>query len=164
MGNDFGKGANRLAISAMANVTHFEKKKSDAEILDRLFTMVDRTGDDQIFFRDFIVGVAPLITGDLMEKLQFSFELYDMDSTGQIKKDEMTTILGAMNSTASYFGDPVMTKDEIEQLVEDVFREADANQSGTLSYAEYLTAVANHQILTQFINGQGSVRYGSGAV
>jgi hypothetical protein len=27
MGNDLGKGANRMAIAAMANVTNFEKKE-----------------------------------------------------------------------------------------------------------------------------------------
>jgi len=126
-----------------------------------LFTMVDRTGDDQIYFRDFVVGVAPLITGDLVEKLQFSFELFDMDQTGEIKPDEMNTILTAMNSTASYFGDPVMTKDEINQLVTDVFAQADVSQTGSLNYAEYLSAVAGHEVLNQFINGNGSVRYGT---
>jgi len=27
MGNDIGKGANRMAISAMANVTHIDKRE-----------------------------------------------------------------------------------------------------------------------------------------
>lgn len=39
--------------------------ESDKEVLDRLFTMFDRTGDDQVFFKDFICGVAPLVSGDV---------------------------------------------------------------------------------------------------
>ena len=37
--------------------------ESDTEILDRLFTMFDKTGDDQVNFREFVVGISPLITG-----------------------------------------------------------------------------------------------------
>ena len=207
MGNDIGKGANRMAIAAMANVTQFEKREllalqrkfsdlaaregnpntitraefrealeivgvteSDTEILDRLFTMFDKTGDDQVNFREFIVGISPLITGDVVSKLNFSFELYDLDGTGQIRPNEMSFILFSMNATASYFGDPggcclawiglglawicvltgwrllfptltpsptlpsplpfspVMTSDQIESLVDDIFKTAGENE------------------------------------
>ena len=40
--------------------------ESDTEILDRLFTMFDKTGDDQVNVREFVVGVCPLITGELL--------------------------------------------------------------------------------------------------
>mmetsp|Transcript_21384 Transcript_21384/g.42709 ORF Transcript_21384/g.42709 Transcript_21384/m.42709 type:complete len:201 (+) Transcript_21384:234-836(+) len=199
MGNDIGKGANRMAIAAMANVTQFEKREllalqrkfsdlaaregnphtitrsefresleavgvteSDTEILDRLFTMFDKTGDDQVNFREFVVGISPLITGDVVSKLNFSFELYDLDGTGQIRPNEMSFILSSMNATASYFGDPVMTSDQIESLVDDIFKTADSSGTGTLSYSEYMTAVAEHPVLVSFITGAGSVRYGSG--
>eukprot|EP01042_Synura_sphagnicola_P029570 gene29570-38133_t len=99
MGNQVGKGANRMAIAAMSNVTHIEKREiaallnkfkemsvregtlnmisrtdftealtivginqNDADILDRLFTMYDKSGDDQINYKDFVVGIAPLIS------------------------------------------------------------------------------------------------------
>ena len=136
--------------------------ESDVEILDRLFTMFDKTGDDQVNFREFVVGVSPLITGDVASKLSFSFELYDLDGTGQVRPNEMAFVLGSMNATASYFGDPVMTADQVEQLVDDIFRTADADNSGSLSYAEYMTAVSEHPVLVSFVQGAGTVRYGSG--
>ncbi len=57
---------------------------SDREILDRIFTMLDKTGDNYINFKEFITGISPLITGDAVDKLSFGFELYDLDSTGQV--------------------------------------------------------------------------------
>jgi Ca2+-binding EF-hand superfamily protein len=199
MGNDIGKGANRMAIAAMANVTQFEKQEllalqrkfhelakrggnvntisrnefrealesvgiseSDTEILDRLFTMFDKTGDDQVNFREFIVGISPLITGDVISKLNFSFELYDLDGAGTIRKNEMCFILNSMNGTASYFGDPVMTSAQVDLLVDEVFTNADVSETGTLNYAEYMNAVASHPILVSFITGAGTVRYGAG--
>ena len=35
-------------------------EQSDAELFDKLFTMFDVSGDNQIVMRDFIAGIAPL--------------------------------------------------------------------------------------------------------
>jgi hypothetical protein len=35
-----------------------------ARVSERLFTMLNKTGDEQINYREFIVGVSPMITGD----------------------------------------------------------------------------------------------------
>lgn len=138
MGNQIGKGANRMAIAAMSNVTHVEKREistlqnklreaasregnpttvnrseftecinavginqNDADILDRLFTMFDKTGDDVIAYREFIVGISPLISGTPAEKLEFAFRLYDLEGTGNVKQIEMFTILSNINRVAS---------------------------------------------------------------
>lgn len=139
MGNQVGKGANRMAIAAMSNVTHVEKRElstfqsklrefairegnpttvnraefteamntvginqNDADILDRLFTMYDKTGDDMINYREFIVGIAPLISGTPVEKLEFACRLYDLEGNGTTKSNEMVTILSNINRVASY--------------------------------------------------------------
>ena len=31
---------------------------------ERLFTMLDKTGDEQVNYREFIVGISPMITGN----------------------------------------------------------------------------------------------------
>jgi len=80
-----------------------------------------------------------------------------MDGSGQIKPDEMSVILTSMNNTASYFGDKVMTKQEVSQLVEDVFATADVSHTGTLSFQEYMQAVVDHPVLVAFIMGEGTV-------
>lgn len=43
---------------------------SDCAIFDRLFTLLDRTGDDEILAAEFLVGVCALLQGDLTTKLQ----------------------------------------------------------------------------------------------
>jgi neuronal calcium sensor 1 len=138
MGNQIGKGANRMAIAAMSNVTHIEKRElaslqsklreiasregnptsvnrteftealhvvginqNDSDILDKLFTMYDKTGDDVINYRDFIVGIAPLISGTPADKLDFAFRLYDLEGSGNMKAIEMTNVLSNINRVAS---------------------------------------------------------------
>lgn len=202
MGNQVGKGANRMAIAAMSNVTHIEKRElaallnkfkeiagregnssmlnrtefgealsivginqNDADILDRLFTMYDKSGDDQINFRDFIVGIAPLISGSHTEKIDFAFRLFDLEGTSYLKAKEMINVLSQMNRVASYFGDPVMTEEQITSVIMDVLDMAGGTTEGvqaSLHYVEYIKIIADHPIVNTFISGGGSVQYGMG--
>eukprot|EP01041_Mallomonas_annulata_P001088 gene1088-2119_t len=198
MGNQVGKGANRMAIAAMSNVTHVEKREiinlqiklkeialregkpttvnrvqftealvavginqNDADILDKLFTMFDKTGDDQIEYKDFIVGIAPLISGTPADKIEFAFRLHDYDGSGLLKSGEMYNILSTMNRVASYFGDPVVTEDQIHFLVRDIYEMADQEGSSVqINFAEYIKVIADHPTLITFINGNGTFQYG----
>eukprot|EP01029_Cantina_marsupialis_P021825 TRINITY_DN528661_c0_g1_i1.p1 TRINITY_DN528661_c0_g1~~TRINITY_DN528661_c0_g1_i1.p1 ORF type:complete len:153 (+),score=26.51 TRINITY_DN528661_c0_g1_i1:58-516(+) len=87
--------------------------ESDKVILDRLFTLFDTSGDGQINFRDFIVGMSTLIRGDVTEKLNFAFEMFDLDGSERIQKDEMLHVFSNMNNTISFFGDAKIGEDEI---------------------------------------------------
>ena len=202
MGNQVGKGANRMAIAAMANVTHIEKRElaslqskfreiasregnpnminrtefaealnlvginqNDQDIMDRLFTMYDKTGDDQILFKEFIVGIAPLISGSVVEKIDFSFRLYDLEGTSYLRAQEMVNVLSQMNRVASYFGDPVMTEEQISSILIDVLDMAGGSAEGmsaSLHYPEYTKMIAEHPIVNTFVTGGGSVQYGTG--
>lgn len=202
MGNQVGKGSNRMAIAAMANVTHIEKRElaslqskfreiasregnpnminrtefaealnlvginqNDQDIMDRLFTMYDKTGDDQILFKEFIVGIAPLISGSVVEKIDFSFRLYDLEGTSYLRAQEMVNVLSQMNRVASYFGDPVMTEEQIASILIDVLDMAGGSAEGmaaSLHYPEYTKMIAEHPIVNTFVSGGGSVQYGTG--
>jgi Ca2+-binding EF-hand superfamily protein len=202
MGNQVGKGANRMAIAAMSNVTHIEKRElaallskfkeiagregnatminrtefgealvivginqNDADILDRLFTMYDKSGDDQINYRDFIVGIAPLISGTHQEKIDFALRLYDSEGTSYMKAREIVNVLSQMNRVASYFGDPVMTEEQVTSVVVDVQDMAGGAVDGlndAVHYVEYIKIISDHPIVNTFITGGGSVQYGMG--
>jgi Ca2+-binding EF-hand superfamily protein len=202
MGNQVGKGANRMAIAAMSNVTHIEKRElasllskfreiatregnptmisrveftealtiigmnqNDADILDRLFTMYDKTGDDQIVYKEFIVGIAPLISGSHNEKIEFAFRLYDVDGTSYLRANDMINVLSQMNRVASYFGDPVMTEEQIASVIIDLLEMAGGSSEGLVTnmhYTEYIKMIAEHPLVNTFIAGGGTVQYGAG--
>jgi Ca2+-binding EF-hand superfamily protein len=200
MGNQVGKGANRMAIAAMSNVTHIEKRElaalqtklreiasregspttvnrtefteattaiginqNDSDILDRLFTMFDKTGDDVINFREFVVGISPLISGTPFDKLDFALRLYDLDGTGSVKSNELTNVLSNINRVASYFGDPVMTEEQLSNLVNDIFDTLDdKNSTAQLHYVDYVKIIVEHPVANTFVMGGGTVQYGMG--
>lgn len=189
-----------MAIAAMSNVTHVEKREiaallskfresgakdgnpnmirrtqftegmgfvginqNDADIFDRLFTMYDKTGDDQIVFKEFIVGICPLISGSHTEKIDFAFQLFDIEETTVLRANDMINVLSQMNRVASYFGDPVMTEDQVASVILDIVDLAGLSADGLaalLNYAEYSKIIAEHPMVQTFISGGGSVQYG----
>ena len=196
-----------MAIAAMSNVTHIEKREitallkkfkesvtedgnphilkrtqfteglkfvginqNDADIFDRLFTMYDKTGDDQIVFRDLIVGVCPLISGSLIEKIYFSFQMFcaddrddDMIRETILRASDMINVLSQMNRVASYFGDPVLTDDQVTNLILDVVDIAGLSSDGLAALIDcsaHSKTIAEHPIVQLFISGGGTVQYG----
>ena len=53
-----------------------EITQSDRDILDRIFVMLDRTGEDRINHKEFILGIVPFALGKTEELIQMAFELY----------------------------------------------------------------------------------------
>jgi Ca2+-binding EF-hand superfamily protein len=136
--------------------------QNDADIFDRLFTMYDKTGDDQIVFKEFIVGICPLISGTHLEKIDFAFQLYDIEESTFLKATDMINILSQMNRVASYFGDPVMTEDQISSVILDIVDLAGLSADGlsaAINYAEYVKVIAEHPIVQTFISGGGSGQF-----
>eukprot|EP01084_Bolivina_argentea_P211638 359976_1 len=133
--------------------------ETDTEILDRIFSMLDTHGTGNLFYHDFVVGLAPLISGSTKDVLMFSFELYDLSGTHKIKREDMEKVLSSMNRTAGLFGDPTMNSSDIRALVDDIFKENDVECTGTLSYCEYMDAVCGHPVIVQFLSGLGADRY-----
>ena len=200
MGNQIGSGGTRMAIAAMSNVTHIERREiatllnkfrdaaardgnpnmirraqfteclglvginqNDADIFDRLFTMYDKTGDDQIVYKDFVMGICPLISGTHNEKIEFALTLYDTEETSLLRANDIINVLSQMNRVASYFGDPVMTEEQVASVVLDIVDLAGLSADGlsaSISYTDYIKVISDHPLVTTFISGGGSVQYG----
>lgn len=135
--------------------------ESDQQILSRLFTLFDHSGDGQINFKEFIVGVSAIVRGTLEEKLTFSFYLFDMDNSGCISPEEMTKVLHSMNNTVSYFGDEKLPDSRVDTMVKEIFAEHDVNHDGQLNFVEYMNAVAAHPTLVSFVT-RGATAKGEG--
>jgi Ca2+-binding EF-hand superfamily protein len=86
----FAELARREGNPQNINREHFEEAlqlvgitENDKEILDRLFIMFDISGDNQINFKEFLAGIAPLASGSTADKLNLAFQLYDVHGTGE---------------------------------------------------------------------------------
>ena len=133
---------------------------SDVELFTRLFVMFDTTGESQILFKEFLAGVGGiLLTGQVGEKLEFACCIYDYAHSGLLTRADLKKVLNSLNLVASYFGDPVVTPDEIDCLVMNIFDKT-GNPSQPLPYKDYLNDMVEHETTVNFVTGRGTVRFG----
>ena len=141
---------------ACKSITKFED--SDIELLNNMFTMFDMEGENQIIYNEFAAGLGGcFITGSLIEKLNFAFTLYDNQETDEFTRLDVKKIINALNNVASYCGDPVVSSDKIEIVVQETFTNVDGQ---IISKDIAVQFIANHHETTTFCAGKGSVRFG----
>ncbi|KAG7230334.1 hypothetical protein INR49_024438 [Caranx melampygus] len=61
-----------------------------------LFNAFDAAHTGSIKFEDFVTALSILLRGTITEKLQWTFNLYDINRDGYINKEEMTDIVRAI--------------------------------------------------------------------
>ena len=131
----------------------------DAEIMDLLFTMWDLQGNHFIQFREFLVGISPLACGpkdSLSDLLHYTLSLMDTPRSGLITPYNLTKVLRAINATASYLGDNVLKNDEIDEIVQGVFR---SSAQKSLRHEDVVYRLRIHPKVHKFIEGRGTKRY-----
>jgi Ca2+-binding EF-hand superfamily protein len=196
MGNQNGKAASKMAISAMSNVTHIEKRElqalrlrfkelskandeitrkefsdaliyiginpNDADILDKLFTMFDKVGNDQVNWKDYLVGVSPLITGDFQEKISVALSLYDVNDELLLSGSDILTVLRQMNMVSSYFGDAVLSEEQLVRIVDESLNSTDRTSvlQQSFPYKDYIDIISKHENVQIFLAGEGTMFYG----
>jgi Ca2+-binding EF-hand superfamily protein len=128
--------------------------ETDQEILDKMFTLYDETGDEIVPYKEFVCGASILSRGNLSDKLLFAFQVWDHDGTGTMTKKDMVNTIRGMNSCMDYFGDRTLTNKQISMLVDNIFTNAELEADGSIDYAEYIGAIVQHPVLVHFIVGQ----------
>lgn len=132
---------------------------SDAELLDKLFILLDESGENKVDIFDFLVSASLLVnSGSAGDKLKFAFTIFDAGATGSIFATDCRRVFGVINATASFFGDPVLASIEVKDLVDAIWRECSA-PSAPLPYMDHIDFILNHEIAARFTSGQGSVRF-----
>mmetsp|Transcript_13391 Transcript_13391/g.28971 ORF Transcript_13391/g.28971 Transcript_13391/m.28971 type:complete len:207 (+) Transcript_13391:150-770(+) len=135
----------------------------DYQVLEKLFIMWDRKGVHWIDPLEFFAGISPLASVmDVATKLKFSLEVYDFKKSGQINRDDLVTVLEAMNTTSSYFGDAVLQKTQVAAIADDLFASNKfLGNDNTIVYSDNISKIANHPLVAEFTSGAGTSRYGT---
>ncbi|XP_061449440.1 calsenilin isoform X2 [Rhineura floridana] len=108
---------------------------------------VDRNG--AIRFEDFVIGLSILLRGTVHEKLNWAFNLYDINKDGYITKEEMLAIMKSIYDMMGRYTYPIVREDAPIEHVERFFQKMDKNQDGVVTIEEFLeTCQKDENIMT----------------
>jgi len=137
----------------------------DYQILEKLFILWDRNGAGWIDPLEFLAGFAPLASVmDPQTKLEFALEVYDQYQSGRIESKDLVTVLGAINTTASYLGDAVLQKNQITAIVHELYKDERMlalDDGDGIAYSGKVHKITKHPFAAEFSSGAGSARYGT---
>ncbi|KAL4640309.1 Kv channel-interacting protein 4-like isoform X2 [Arapaima gigas] len=103
-----------------------------------LFNAFDTDHNGSVSFEDFVLGLSTLLRGSVQEKLNWAFNLYDINKDGYITKDEMLDIMRAIYSMMGRCTYPVLKDDTPRQHVEMFFQKMDKNKDGVVTIEEFI--------------------------
>ena len=128
---------------------------------DYVFNVFDSDKSGSIDFKEFICALSVTSRGKMEDKLDWAFQLYDIDGDGKISYDEMLQIVEAIYKMVSPEPNPLSqigpmfhyTKTDVPQVgsmvklppdedtpekrVRKIFRMMDKDENGSLDMAEF---------------------------
>ncbi|XP_051238065.1 guanylyl cyclase inhibitory protein [Dicentrarchus labrax] len=109
-----------------------------AEYAEQIFRTLDSNGDGVVDFREYVMAISMLIEGSAVEKLRWSFKLYDKDRDGAITKEEMLEIMQAvykMSEAAALTKPSLLTAEECTNRI---FVRLDKDNNAVISLEEFI--------------------------
>ncbi len=116
------------------------------EISNRLFNIFDKDKSGSIDISEFMETIEDIIGGSDKDKIKFAFNLHDLDDSGFIDKTELKILIeqSFLENSLDY------DEFQLDLLVEEFFKRADKDKSGTIDFSEFLDVAHSYP---DFIEG-----------
>ena len=107
---------------------------SNEEISNRLFDIFDKDKSGTIDIAEFMETIELVISGTDKDKIRFAFDLHDLDDSGFIDQIELKILIeqSFLENNLDY------DEFQLDLLVDEFFRRADTDKSGTIDFGEFL--------------------------
>lgn len=122
----------------------FHNSQRESLFADRVFDLFDVKRNGVIEFGEFVRSLSVFHPcAPVMDKAEFAFRLYDLRCTGFIEREEVHQMLDALLSESNLH----LSHEQMEQILDKTFAEADRNLDGRIDHAEWRALVDRHPAL-----------------
>ncbi|KAL5277214.1 KCNIP4 family protein [Megaselia abdita] len=116
-----------------------------------VFNALDHEHTGLVSFHDFVHGLSVLSRGSVEEKLQWAFQLYDINGDGFITREEMTDIVTAVYDLMGRLPDEIADEEKIKMKVEKMFQKMDINCDGVVTLEEFIDCCRSDDTIARSI-------------
>eukprot|EP00105_Crassostrea_gigas_P046632 XP_019930780.1 PREDICTED: NADPH oxidase 5 [Crassostrea gigas] len=107
---------------------------------ERFFDLFDKEKSGNIEVYLLLHGLRTLANGAPVEKLKFVFDVYDIDGSGSIEREELKTILTTCMEESSLF----LGEDHLNDLTDVMFDAAGKDRTGSMTFDDLRQVVEKH--------------------
>ncbi|XP_039857083.1 Kv channel-interacting protein 2-like isoform X3 [Simochromis diagramma] len=114
-----------------------------------LFEAFDTNKNGSVSFEDFVFGLSIILRGTINDRLNWAFNLYDLNKDGCITKEEMLDIMKSIYDMMGKYTYPTMQDDAPREHVESFFQKMDRNNDGVVTIDEFIESCKKDENIMQ---------------
>ncbi|KAM7418701.1 hypothetical protein PAMA_016030 [Pampus argenteus] len=114
-----------------------------------LFEAFDMQNNGAVSFEDFVISLSIILRGSITDKLNWAFNLYDLNKDGCITREEMTDIMHSIYDMMGKYTYPCMKDNAPKDHVESFFQKMDKNNDGVITIEEFLETCKKDENIMQ---------------
>ncbi|GFQ88469.1 calsenilin [Trichonephila clavata] len=101
---------------------------------------------------EFVLGLSTISRGSPTEKLQWTFNLYDINGDGCITREEMREIINSIYNLLGRFTEPCVSAEATRDHADRVFDKLDMNKDGIVTFDEFLEICLHDENITKSLS------------
>ncbi|XP_076380631.1 dual oxidase 1 isoform X2 [Megalopta genalis] len=114
----------------------------DSEFIKKIFDLIDKDKNSFISFREFLDMLVLFLKGSAEDKVKFMFDMYDINGTGRLTKNDFKNMLRSLMETVN----ADVTDNNLETLMHSMMEHANIVTKETIDLQDF------KQILSDFNN------------
>ena len=115
--------------------------KKDSLFVEQMYQLIDQDGNGFISFREFLDMIVIFAKGSPEDKIKLMFEMYDVDKSGQLSREEFRKMLRAMMELVNASVSP----DQMDQLIDSMFASAGFQNKQELTLEDFNVLLRDHK-------------------
>ena len=115
--------------------------KKDSLFVEQMFQLIDQDGNGFISFREFLNMIVIFAKGSPDDKIKLMFDMYDVDKSGRLSRDEFRKMLKAMMELVNASVSP----DQMDGLIDSMFASAGFQNKQELTLEDFSVLLRDHK-------------------